>query len=314
MKKKTPVLLSMLLATLLGLYVFSLAEEKSVSGHSIRVDGALGDWVGSAPEASNTSTISHGEYIWRDAIGDDTGNGKYTYPLNRALRKGCDLREFRVTYDRENLYLLIRCDRPGEFWAPLRIIGIDEDGAEGGNGGTQVLAQGDIKEYSSDSGTFSELKVAPELACEYVIAVSGNIKGRIWDSAGALIARVEGVPEEDTPGFNVLSTNWNAVEVAIPLKLIGSPLGRTWRFIVAIGQQDYDVAREIHAGAGEWHGGGGETSEEDGVDPDVYDLAGSDKSTQEQELGSYKSGSPPGDKEGFATIDKSYLVVSFGGN
>ncbi|MFA5094790.1 MAG: glucodextranase DOMON-like domain-containing protein, partial [Candidatus Omnitrophota bacterium] len=84
------------------------------------------------------------------------------------------------------------------------------------------------------------------------------------------------------------------------------------RFIVAVGQQDYDVAREIEEVANEWHGGGGESSEANGVDPDVFDLAGADKATQERELGSFKMSASPGDTQGFATIDRSYLTVNFG--
>ncbi|KPK41420.1 MAG: hypothetical protein AMJ78_05540, partial [Omnitrophica WOR_2 bacterium SM23_29] len=166
-----------------------------------------------------------GEYIWKDAQGDDTGDGDYTYPINKALKKGADLREFRVTYDKDNLYFLIKTDRPSDWWVPYRLIGIDQDGAKGGTGGTQVLVQGDIDEISFDSGSFGELKVAPELACEYVIGISSTYKGRIWDANGKLIARKEG-EADDTPGVKVDDANWNAVEVAIPLKLIGgSPSG-----------------------------------------------------------------------------------------
>ncbi|MFH1778912.1 MAG: glucodextranase DOMON-like domain-containing protein, partial [Candidatus Omnitrophota bacterium] len=243
----------------------------------------------------------------------DTGDGDYTYPTNKALKKGADLREFRVTYDKDNLYLLIKTDRPGDWWVPYRLIGIDQDGAKGGKGGTQVLAQGDIDELSSDSGSFGELKVSPELACEYVIAISQTYKGRIWDANGKLVA-FRNSEADDTPGFKVDDANWNAVEVAIPLSLIGgSPQGQTWRFIVATGQQDYDVAREMEVESSEWHGGGGEESGDDGVDPDYYDLASPDKETQEKELGSYKEGADPGNTDAFATIEKSYLIVNFGG-
>ena len=70
--------------------------------------------------------------------------------------------------------------------------------------------------------------------------------------------------------------------------------------------------REIYKEATEWHGGGGEdTTAEDGVDPDFYDLAGSDKTTQESELGSYNTSSPAGETGGFAVIKKSYLTVNF---
>ncbi|MFH1779508.1 MAG: glycoside hydrolase family 2 TIM barrel-domain containing protein, partial [Candidatus Omnitrophota bacterium] len=67
-----------------------------IKGHSIAVDKSLRDWTGTPPEEENTATVSQGEYIWKDAEGDDTGDGDYTYPTNKALKKGADLREFRV--------------------------------------------------------------------------------------------------------------------------------------------------------------------------------------------------------------------------
>ncbi|MDP3804539.1 MAG: glucodextranase DOMON-like domain-containing protein, partial [Candidatus Omnitrophota bacterium] len=137
-------------------------------------------------------------------------------------------------------------------------------------------------------------------------------KGRIWDSKGKLIARKEAQPD-DTPGFKIEDSNWNAVEVAIPWSLIGGepalPAGQTWKFVVAAGQQDNDIARKVEEKASEWYGGGGAAN---GVNPSVYDLAGSDKATQEKELGSYDENADEGDPRDFATIDKSYLTVNFG--
>ena len=276
------------------------------TGHPIKVDGATNHWIGIAPTEPNTWTISNGEYIWEDAKGDDTGNGHYTYPLNASLKKGCDLREFRLTYDDKNLYFLIKCDRPGDFWPPLRIIGIHKEGEAGG---MTVLAQGDREEPDFDKGISANLKVAPELACQYVIAISSSAyKGRIWDAEGKLIGRKEG-EKNDTPGFKIASANWNSVEVGIPLELIGgSPAGQVWKIIVAIGQQDFDVARKIDVDASEWTGGGGAPNNSN---PYVYDLAGADKETQEKELGSYNPNAPFGDPSGFATIEKSFLKVDF---
>ncbi len=276
-----------------------------VKGHAIKVDKNIRDWVGVPPEQENTATVSGGEYIWKDATGDDTGNGHYVYPTNKALSKGADLKEFRVTWDDENLYLIIKCDRPGDFWTPYRLIGIDQDGAKGGKGGTQVLAQGG---GDQDTGCYGNIKVSPELACEYVIGISNSYKGRIWDPKGNLIARKEG-DNNDTPGFMVDDASWNSVEVAIPLKLIGgSPAGQTWRFIVGTGLQDNGVLRKVDKDASEWHGGGGDAS---GSNPFIYDLASPDRKTQEYELNSYKKDGDSGDTDTFAVINRSYLTVTF---
>lgn len=282
------------------------AATTPVTGHSIAVDKNVRDWTGIAPELENAATVSNGEYIWKDATGDDKGNGNYTYPQDKALMKGADLKEFRVTFDKDNLYLLIKTDRPGDWWAGFKVVGIHKEGA---TGGLETLAQGDMDEGSFDSGTFTNLKVAPALAFQYVIAVSSSYKGRIYDEKGKMIARKEAQPD-DTPGFLVDDFNWNAVEVAIPLKLIGgTPAGQTWKFIVATAQQDSDVARRVEATQSQYHGGGGA---EVNVNPNVYDLAGSDKATQETELGSFDPSAQEGDLKGFATINKSFLTVNFG--
>jgi hypothetical protein len=289
------------------------AGKISVTGHTIKVDKKIRDWVGTSPDASNTAAVSEGEYIWRDTEDDDTGNGSYTYAVKRELRKGCDLREFRLTYDAKNLYFFIKCDRPGDWWAPYRLIGIDTDGAKGSKKGTTILAQGDIDELASDNGCYGEIKVAPELACEYIVGIFSSYKGRVWDANGKLLARKE-ADEYDTPGFEVADFNWYVVETAIPWKIFGldgPPAGETWRFVVAIGQQDSDVFREIEEVETDWHGGGGETSDIDGPDPDVYDLAGASKKTQEAELGSFDPYGQPGDPDTFAAIKDSYLTVLF---
>jgi hypothetical protein len=282
------------------------AGKIPVTGHTIVVGKNIKDWVGVAPEEENSTAVNNGEYIWKDATGDDTGNGKYTYPLDKALKKGADLKEFRLTFDKDNLYFLIKTDIPADWWTGYKIIGIHKEGAPGG---MTVLAQGDIDEPNFDKGISANLKVAPALACQYVVAISSIYKGRIYDENGKMIARREEQPD-DTPGFKIDDFNWNAVEVAIPLKLIGgSPAGQTWKFIVATGQQDNDVARKVDAERTQYHGGGGA---ENGENPNVYDLAGADKETQEKELGSYDPNAKEGDPKGFATIEKSFLTVNFG--
>jgi len=289
------------------------AGKIPVTGHTVKVDKKIRDWIGAEPDTPNTAAISEGEYIWMDAKDDDAGNGSYTYAVKRELRKGCDLREFRLTYDADNLYFFIKCNRPGDWWVPYRIIGIDTDGAKRGKKGTTVLAQGDIDELASDNGCYGEIKVAPELACEYVVTIFSSYKGRVWDASGKLLARKE-ADEYDTPGFEIADFNWYVVETAISWKIFGldgPPAGKTWRFVIGIGQQDNDIFREIEEVETDWHGGGGETSDLDGPDPDIYDLAGASKKTQEAELGSFDPYGQPGDPDAFATIKDSYLTVLF---
>jgi len=288
---------------------------KPFAGHRIMVDNNIGDWVGLPPVEENKAVIDKGEYIYRDFKGDDVGPGKYTYPLNIKVSKGADIREFRITYDNKRIYFLIKTSRPNEWWAPYRLIAIDKDGYFGGKRGMRVLAQGDIDELDSYNGCYAELRVAPELACEYVIGISSTYKGRIWDSHGRLIAKCDG-NENDTPGFKVADANWYAIEIAVPFSIIGDPRGKTWRFIVAAGLQDKDILREIYAKGDEWHGGGSrdKTTFEDGPDPDVYDLIGATKEEQKRDLGGYKvTGEQIIDPKYFTVIRKSFITVSFCG-
>jgi len=258
--------------------------------------------------------VDKGEYIYRDAKKDDVGPGKYTDGKKKEVKKGAAIRDFRVTFDNKRIYFMIKTSRPNEWWAPYRLIAIDQDGHYGKTEGSQVLAQGDIDELDSYNGTYAELKVAPNLACEYVIGISSTYKGRIWNSDGQLIAKCEG-SENDTPGFKVADANWYAVEVAIPFSLIGDPRGKTWRFIVASGLQENDYAREIYATPDDWHGGGSKdkTKVEDGPDPDVFDLIGASITDQKSDLSSYKAtGEEVVDPKYFTTIKKSYVTVTFG--
>lgn len=291
------------------------APLKPFKGHRIMVDNNIGDWVGLPPTQENAATIDKGEYIYRDLKGDDVGSGKYTYPSNTSVCKGGDIREFRVTFDNQRIYFMIKTARPNEWWAPYRLIAIDQDGHFGKTSGMQVLAQGDIDELDSYNGCYAELKVAPELACEYVIGVSQTYRGRIWNSDGQLVAKCDG-NENDTPGFKVADANWYALEIAVPFSIIGDPRGKSWRFIVAAGLQDKDILREVYAKGDEWHGGGSRdmTTIEDGPDPDVYDLIGANLEEQKQDLSGYRTTAEQiVDPKNFTTIKKSFVTVSFSG-
>lgn len=304
------IMLNLFMCLILVVSAYSKKLE-SVEGHSIRVDKDIRDWVGVPPIEENTSVISKGEFIFKDAQGDDTGDGNYEYPDDKSFGRCADLREFRVTFDRKNVYFLIRFNKPNEFWAPYCLIGIDKDGAKGGYGGTVLLAQGDIDYISTDEGTYAELKVTRKLACGFTIGIFSSFKGRIWNHKGKLIAQREG-SDEDTPGFIVDDYDWSSVEVAIPQSIIGNPAGKTWRFIVATGLEDHGHLRELAEETSQWHGGGGiGTGEEGEVEPDVYDLASPSTEIQEKELSSFNPRGRRGNKKAFAHIEDSYLEVKF---
>lgn len=295
-------------AILLAISSAVFAAE-GLKGHSIKVDKNDNDWIGTPAEQENSAIISSGEFIWLDAKGDDTGSGKYTYPTSKDIAKGADLREFRVTWDKYNVYFLIKASRPGNWWAPYRIIGISKVGEKDG---MTVLGQGDADEMDPEGGCFGEIKVDPSLACQYVIGIASTYKMWMWDVKGKCVARATGEKSTDTPGFLVADDNWNAIEIAIPIELIGNPAGQTWNIVVGTGLQDADHFREVFEEATEWHGGGGEGDDGDtGPDPDVYDLASPSMEIQEKELSSYKASAPAGDPDGFCTIKDSFVTVTF---
>lgn len=303
---KAKVVLLTMIAVVLSVHTvfgFDLVKPKT-----IKVDKNISDWTGTPPEQENTSCVSNSEFIWKDVKGDDTGNGKYYYPANQELARGADLLEFRATYDAKNVYFLIKTTRPGVWWAPFRMIGIHKVGQKGG---LSFFPQGDGDSLDPATGCFSELRVSGDLSLHCTIAILGTYKGYIWDENGKLVARKLG-ENTDTKGFLVDDDKWNAIEVAVPISIIGNPAGQTWKIIVGVGQEENGHFREVYEEGDEWHGGGGEGKDvEDGVDPDVFDLASPSQEIQEKELASYKENGKAGDVASFAVITESFVPVYF---
>ncbi len=73
--------------------------------HTITVDGNASDWTGTPPSQANSWVVSNGEWIWKDAIGDERNDFNYsgTQPDTRV-----DLTEFRVTGDSTYLYFMAK--------------------------------------------------------------------------------------------------------------------------------------------------------------------------------------------------------------
>ncbi len=305
MKSKLQLLIVVIAVLLVTSTVFGFDLVKP---KTIQVDKTINDWTGTPPSEENTSCVSNSEFIWKDAKGDDTGNGKYYYPANQELARGADLMEFRVTYDAKNVYFLIKSTRPGVWWAPFKLIGIHKAGQKGGS---SFFPQGDSDSLEATTGVFGELRVSEDLGLHCTIAIAGTYKGFIWDESGKLVARKLG-ENTDTKGFLIDDDKWTAIEVAVPIAIIGNPAGQTWKVIVGIGQEENGHLREIYEEGNEWHGGGGEGKDnEDGVDPDIYDLASPSQEIQEKELASYTDNGTPGDVAGFANISESFMTIYF---
>lgn len=281
-----------------------------LEGHTVKVDKNILDWLGKAPGKENSYALSNNEFIWKDAIGDDNGNGSYAYPLSPSFKNSADIKEVRITFDKKCLYFLIRAGRPGDWWAPYRLIGIHKEGST--EQSTEVLAEGSLDQVAADNGCYGEVRVAPELACQYIIGTAGTYKGRIWNAKGDIIAKKESSPA-DTPDFMVDDDNWENIEIAVPFSVIGNPKGQTWKFIIGMGTQDGEMLREVAGTVSEWNGGGGEgeAGSAGGVDPDLYDLAGGDRKGQQLDLGGYLPGGKAGDAKAFSVIKNSFLEITF---
>ncbi|UCE13735.1 MAG: hypothetical protein JSV04_00835, partial [Candidatus Heimdallarchaeota archaeon] len=82
----------------------------TVISQRINLDGNLDDWSDFHP-GENTLELTSGEFIWLDAIGDDTGDGDYVYP-SYNLPWSADLLRVQITSDTSYLYFLVTFNRP----------------------------------------------------------------------------------------------------------------------------------------------------------------------------------------------------------
>jgi len=207
--------------------------------HSVTVDGDPSDWTGTPPSSPNTYTISSGEWIWRDAWGDERTD--FASPDPRV-----DLVEFRVTSDDNYLYFLIKLNDTsdvniGDNGAPYIAITIDTDQQPGSG---QLWFAGE-----------SDTQVNSNAAWEYQIVVnladsrySGqglraashplNESTNSWGAIFQLIDRnwnhvfVQG--DDGTKGLLAVNLDYNAIEIRINWSIIGinDPTGATLRFEV----------------------------------------------------------------------------------
>ena len=278
-----------------------LASLPHVKAQQITVDGDPSDWIGTPPGEDNKATYSAGEFIWRDELNDDVGDGDYSYPT--SLEAGmADLVEFRVRIDENYIYFLVKLrtlsnvfDSDAGFSGPLVVIGID---AEPGSGQEWVAQEAD-------------LKCSSEHLPEYQIVVARQqvVLDENWDvlassSDGTVLCRG--------------STEHNAIELAVPLSTVGDPYGGSWYMFVVVGLEDetkWNYFREVDAQASASYGGGGVGSggsdaTPDWAEPDVYDCAFySSKVSQMAELSAYAYSASTVDPAVLGTRGGFYEVI-----
>lgn len=316
MRKTLSTSLLLLLASMLMLS--SLSPAKALRHAAITVDGNPSDWTGT-PGDTNTWVYdgTAGEFIWTDEVGDDKGNGSYTYPrayvnvsgVNRtAFSPGdFDLKELRVAWNESYVFFLLTfvnltdndwvATHDGWLSSPVIAettavaICIDTDRTDGSG-----MAMVDTTETGNGS-IRADILLPSSCLWEYIIEIALE-DVVLWYYDGAFI-------EEAYRNFpcaanvNVTET----IELAIPISAdpyagLPDPENETWALFAFVGSQDFQHFREIasaeEAAANPWAAGGGEGAggaDDIGPDPDAFDCAFfANKTAQEDALNGFGPG------------------------
>jgi hypothetical protein len=248
----------------------------------INIDGSLDDWGSMRPTYVDSWVLDGraNEYIWRDALDDDLGDGgdapnvadnpePYTYPTS-ATYTGTegDIEEFRVAYDDNNFYFLIAlAGSPGSMSVPYSIILIDKDGTDSGR-------------HNVESKT--EVNLGTNHAWDFKITVN-NGKVNVFDTS-----------EIDVSTGSSLAQNLDQdiIEISVPIATIGSPT-EYWSFALLQTLGKVDKVSEILYSSSNTRSGGGT---DELSDPDIYDLIGASGEAQYNDLNNY--------------TDTSYTILS----
>lgn len=283
MKKKVLSFLALLLlASMLILSAFPIARAEHPP---IIIDGNPSDWIG-INTATNTWNYSESEGIWVDEVGDDTGNGSYTYPTVPVFTGGdADLTEFRIHWNTTHVMFLLRfVDIKDAEWlwenppyltdiqaeTTAIAICIDTDQKDG-SGYWQV--------DDGRNGISTEINLTSTCWWEYLFEIIlGDVV--LWCRP----PDYKGVKEVTRAIPTAVDVDVHEViEAAVPIDPdvgLPDPTDQTWRFFVFVGLQDYGAFREIAsaevAAVTEWAPGGGEGDYSvggRGPDPDAFDAA-----------------------------------------
>jgi hypothetical protein len=243
MSKPLVLLFSAIFMMLLTTPILAIAQPQII------VDGDPSDWKAPLPSQDNTYIISDGEFVWKDATGDERTD--FAGSVNPDL---VDLVEWRITGDGDYLYMLFK-------FKNMSGISI------GDNGATFIAVTID-RDLTSGSGEIwfageSDTKVNSSAAWEYQIVV--NLADSRYRNQG--LRSITHPLNESTNNwgaiFQLLDKNWNhlyvpgdtgaagllavnldnnCIEFKINWSLIGgAPAGGSIRFevITAVGWSNY---------------------------------------------------------------------------
>ena len=218
----TAVTIALLAAAALILTLASPARP--ALAYPVTPDGNAGDWVMAPPPSPNLGHIGRnlagqGEYVWRDAAGDESAAFASPDP-------GVDLLEFRLTADRDNLYftaVLSNVTIASGQNAPQIQIAIDTD-QQPGSGGA----------YLESGNTVS---VTANAYWEYLLATpfgSGGSQMLVY-SGGSFTS-------PSAAGAAILNPAANTIEAAVPWAALGQsgPPATPLRFTVGLCRAETD--------------------------------------------------------------------------
>ncbi len=214
-----------------------------------------------------------------DAVGDENGDGDYTYPLASDFIPGSGLFDgtsLKISQSAWNARFEIKMKEMTDFWSlsngfSHQIVQIYVDKGESTSGRTQML-----------EGTNAQ--VHPDWAWEVAISATGE--------PGAVKAVDAATGETSAKGIEVSGdVETKTITITVSKSVIGNDVPN-YRFIVVIGSQDgfgTGKWRDVDATAKTWRlGGGADPSTIDGVDydPNILDIMLPD-GNQTSMLGSY---------------------------
>ena len=215
-----------------------------------------------------------------DALGDENGDGDYTYPLAGDFAPGAglfDITHLKISQSAWNARFEITFAEMTDYWGLAngfshQIVQIYVDQGETTYGQTEML-----------DGAYAE--VHPDWAWEVAVSATGE--------PGAVKTVSASTGETSAKGIEVSSNqDQKTVIITVSKNIIGEDVP-DYRFVVVAGSQDgfgTGKWRDVDAEAKTWRlGGGADPSTVDGLDydPNIIDMVLDNETDQAAMLGSY---------------------------
>jgi len=215
-----------------------------------------------------------------DALGDENGDGDYTYPLAGDFAPGAglfDITHLKISQSAWNARFEITFAEMTDYWGLAngfshQIVQIYVDQGETTYGQTEML-----------DGAYAE--VHPDWAWEVAVSATGE--------PGAVKTVSASTGETSAKGIEVSSDqDQKTVIITVSKNIIGEDVP-DYRFVVVAGSQDgfgTGKWRDVDAEAKTWRlGGGADPSTVDGLDydPNIIDMVLDNETDQAAMLGSY---------------------------